>query len=422
MSGPTDAPTTAGTQYVTASASGSPSGIYGIACRTDGGPGHWYPGATARVPISGVGEHAVSCTALNNAVDENGTHGESQPRTWSLKIGEPTELGVGFLKYVGLKCHKVKRRVTIPGHWVTRHRHGKKIRVKTRPKHKIRRVTKCHPKVKHERVVVRVPRRRHGKIVRHHGKTVYRKKVEHKRVVVQPHWQSKTKRHLHHGRSTTVSGWLGLTDGTALASHTVQVLTAPDNGFDRFTVAATTTTAANGAWTATLPAGPSRIVEATYAGDPATEGTVSGQVKLIVPSKIKLKSVTPDRVGWGQKVRIKGRILGGYLPSGGINVRLRYGIAKAKTTYGVHEHVGGGGRFATTFRFGPGDPRDHRRFWFQIATLPAGNYPYSQSYSKRMYVEVGGHPHHHHHHHHQVARQAQGAVDQAALVARGHRS
>jgi len=38
LSGPVDAPTTAGTQYVTATAGGSPSGIAQIVCSVDGGP------------------------------------------------------------------------------------------------------------------------------------------------------------------------------------------------------------------------------------------------------------------------------------------------------------------------------------------------------------------------------------------------
>jgi hypothetical protein len=392
MSGPTNASTSAGTQYVTASAGGSPSGIAGISCSVDGAPARWYPGATAHVPVTGVGEHHVGCTALNNAVGPSGTHGASATRSWSLKIGEPTELGVGFLRYVGLKCHKVKERVTIPGHWVIRHRHGKRVRVKTRPEHKLRRVTKCHPRTKHERVVVRVPVRHHGKIVRHHGKIVYRKKVRHKRVVMDPHWQSKTKEHVRHGRSTSVSGWLGLTDGTALAGHAVQILTAPDNGLGHFSVAATTTTAANGGWSATVRAGPSRVIEAAYPGGADTEAAESGQITEIVPAKIKLKSVMPHRVAWGHSVRIKGNVLGGHLPKGGINVRLRIGIADDKTTYGVREHVKGHGRFTTTYTFGAGPASIHRRYWFQIATLPAGNYPYSPSSSDRIYVSVGGHP------------------------------
>jgi hypothetical protein len=400
LSGPTDAATTAGTQYVTASAGGSPSGVDGIACSVDGAAAKWYAGGSAQVPVSGLGEHQVSCNAYNNAVDENGNRAVSQTQNWSLKIGQPTELGVGFLKYVGLKCHVVKKRVTVPGHWVIRHRHGKKMRVKTRPHHKVRKVTKCHAKTKRVRVVVRVPLHRHGKVVKRHGKVVYRKKVEHKRVVVQPHWKNKTKLHVRHGHSTTVNGWLGITDGTALGGQTVQILTAPNNGFGQWAVAATATTATNGAWTTTLPAGPSRIVEASYAGGPVTEGTASGQITEIVPAKIKLVGVRPSRVAWGHSVRIKGKLLGGYLPAGGVNVRLRIGIANRKTTYGVREHVAGSGRFTSSYTFGAGSARIHWRYWFQIATLPAGDYPYAVAQSRRWYVKVGGHPKHAHRKHH----------------------
>ena len=61
---------------------------------------------------------------------------------------------------------------------------------------------------------------------------------------------------------------LGLPDGTALGGQVVSVLTAPDNGLGQFTQAAVPTTAANGSWSARLPAGPSRLVEAYYAGAP----------------------------------------------------------------------------------------------------------------------------------------------------------
>ena len=301
-------------------------------------------------------------------------------------------MGVGFSKYVGLKCHVVRRRKTIRGHWVTRTRHGKKVKVKTKTRHKIVKVTKCHPKTKRVRVVARVPLRRHGKVVRRHGRIVYRKKVEHKRVVVTPHWKSKATEHVRHGHATTVSGWLGLSDGTALAGQPVQILTAPDNGLGQFAVAATATTAPDGTWTADLPAGPSRIVEASYRGSATTEATVSGPAKVVVRSRIELKSVTPSRVAWGHSVTITGKLKGGYLPAGGVNVRLRIGIGKAKATYGVEEHVAGSGSFTTTYTFGVGEARIHRRYWFQIATLPSGNYPYAPSSSNRIYVKVGGHP------------------------------
>ena len=39
LSGPADAPSTAGTQYVTATAAAGPSGVAGISCAVDGGTG-----------------------------------------------------------------------------------------------------------------------------------------------------------------------------------------------------------------------------------------------------------------------------------------------------------------------------------------------------------------------------------------------
>ena len=54
LSGPADAPNTAGTQFVTATAGGSPSGIDQIVCSVDGGPSQAYPGASR----AGAGQRA----------------------------------------------------------------------------------------------------------------------------------------------------------------------------------------------------------------------------------------------------------------------------------------------------------------------------------------------------------------------------
>jgi hypothetical protein len=116
-------------------------------------------------------------------------------------------------------------------------------------------------------------------------------------------------------------------------------------------------------------------------------------VNLIVPAEVKLLRVTPRRVPWGGTVHLVGQLVGGYLPPGGALVRLRLGYKKTFNTYGVQEHVGGDGRFSTVATFGPGDPRIHRAYWFQIASLPMGDYPFAPSASRRVTVLVGGHPH-----------------------------
>ena len=167
---------------------------------------------------------------------------------------------------------------------------------------------------------------------------------------------------------------------------------APDNGLGQFSQAAVTTTRADGSWTTRLPAGPSRLVEAAYDGAPTLEPSLSGQVHVIVPAKVKLLSVWPPRVAWGGTVRITGQLIGGYLPAAGALVRLRIGQGSSYQTYGVQEHVTGNGRFTTTYTFGAGYAGIYKSYWFQIATLPVGDYPYAPAASGRGSVLVGGHP------------------------------
>ena len=98
------------------------------------------------------------------------------------------------------------------------------------------------------------------------------------------------------------------------------MLTAPDNGLGDFTEAAVATTAANGSWSARLPAGPSRLVEASYAGAPTLEPSMSAQVHVVVPAKVRLISVSPRRVAWGGTVRIVGQLVG-RVPAAGRGAR-----------------------------------------------------------------------------------------------------
>ena len=103
----------------------------------------------------------------------------------------------------------------------------------------------------------------------------------------------------------TLHGVLMSSAGLPLAGQPVAILTAPDNGSNAFTQAAAVTTGPDGSWTATLPPGPSRIIEASYPGSP-TILPATGYATVITPAKIKLTSVTPDRTPWGSTVRITG--------------------------------------------------------------------------------------------------------------------
>jgi hypothetical protein len=174
--------------------------------------------------------------------------------------------------------------------------------------------------------------------------------------------------------------------------QTVEVLTASDNGTSHFKPVAVATTAADGGWSAKVPPGPSRLIEAVYTGGRGVLPSRSGTVTESVPAEVELISVHPRRLAWGGIVRLVGQLKGGYLPPGGALIRLRIGQGSAVTTYGVREHVTGTGRFSTTYTFGAGDPATYRSFWFQVASLPMGDYPYAPANSRRVSVVVGGQP------------------------------
>ncbi len=380
LTGPSDALSTAGTQFVTASAVAGASGVAGIACATDGAAFGFHPGASAQIPVAGIGPHQIRCYAQNNALNASGQPATSPVQAFTMQIRQPTAAAISFAKIKNaLRCHLVTVKTRLPGKLRSVRRHGHTVKVRGRARVIKRRVRRCHARTVRRTVTV---------IVRRHGQPVKVKKVV--RVVLLPRTVRKSTLRVGHGRATTVSGFLGAADGTALAGRTVEVLVSPDNGLGHFAPIAKVITSPSGGWSARVPAGPSRWIEAVYAGDGTTEPVSSTTVRLIVPARVRLLSVT-RRVAWGGTVNIVGELDGGYLPPGGALVRLLIGYGNASATYGVKEHVTSK-RFTAAYSFGPGDPSHHATYSFALSTLPMSSFPWSPAHSGRRYVIVGGHP------------------------------
>jgi hypothetical protein len=368
LAGPADALSTAGTQYVDATASAGPSGVSSISCSADGSPFAATGGETARVPIQGVGPHTVQCYAENHAIDSNGTAARSPIATWNLSIRQPAVSGVTFGTRLldALRCQTVTVKVRRPARWVTIHRHGRPIWVRRHAHTSRRREVRCHPRVAIRKVRVR------GRMTR-------------RRVVLWPHRVQVDVKHVAFGQAATVSGWVGLADGTALSGVAVKVITATENGLGRWQPAATVTTTPAGLWQATLPPGPSRLVAAVYPGSGTTESATSGNVQLVVPTKVELH-IRPRSSRWGHTIRISGRVLGGDIPAGKL-LRLRIGTEGIYSTVGIPD-IDRRGRYHTTWTFAPG--HGVIRYWFSVSTLPEADYPYAQTSSPRVYVTVRG--------------------------------
>jgi hypothetical protein len=366
LAGPTDAPATAGAQYIDAAASAGPSGVAGISCSIDGAPAGWYAGPSAQIPVQGVGVHHLSCESGNNAHDQGGNRGASAPATWTLSIRTPAVSTVSFARVAdALRCKSMHERVRIPARWVTARHDGRPLKVKLPAQVRTVKVVHCHPRVIRSRVRV------HG-----HWRAV--------RAVVLPHSVLRSSEKVRAGSSATVSGWLGTIGGNALGSQPVRVLTAPDNGKQNFTQVATAITSANGDWTARIPAGPSRLVVAAYAGGPTSEPALSTSAHLVVPASVSLR-ITPRSTHWGGRIAIAGRLRGGYIPPGGELVVLRIGWPGGSTEIG-HLYTRPDGTFASEYTFLRGNGTETYRLW--ATTARESGYPFAPGRSRSARITV----------------------------------
>ncbi|MDQ6816359.1 MAG: hypothetical protein M3018_02995, partial [Actinomycetota bacterium] len=264
------------------------------------------------------------------------------------------------------------------GRWTLVRRHHKLVRVRGRAHFKTVRVIRCHAHTARIKVQVWVTVVEHGKRVR-----VRRTRVV--RVVLPPHLVTASRKRVRFGHRTTVSGWLGTTRFKALAGQTVEVLTAPDNGQGAFTPAAVVSTNVDGFWNAHLPPGPSRLVEAIYAGGADTEPSTSSQAHLVVPASVRLH-VRPTATRWGRTIYISGSLQGGYLPPAGELVVLWIGWRGGSAEIG-HLYTGPDGRFQAPYTFLRGNGTQHYQLW--SATARESDYPFSAARSRRISVTVG---------------------------------
>jgi hypothetical protein len=403
LSGPTSASTADGPQYVTATARGGPSGV-AIGCSVDGSAERWQTGTTEQMAVSGPGNHLVSCQAHNGAVDPQGQYAYSATQSWSMSIGEPTVSAIGFAKVAdALKCARVREEVTVPAHWVSVRRHHKLIRVRKPVQTKTVKVERCRARVVWRREAILVKVRRHGRLV-------VVKRTKRVRVPLLPHTVVQTKKQVSYGRGTTVSGWLGTANGVALGGVPVQILTAPNNGYGQFTRAMSTTTTADGSWSADLGPGPSRLVEAVYAGTAGLLPVTSAPVELNVPARISV-SASPRKLPWSGVVTLRGHLVGGYVPPDGVALRLLIELPHRSQPYEpVAFRTDAEGKFVVHWSWGTGSGVGTMPFAV-ATTATESDYAYAAGQSKWLRITFGlptpGRPHrhrsataHHEHRHH----------------------
>ncbi len=366
LSGPTQALTTEGPQSISATATAGPSGVSGIACAVDGSPPSVRSGSSEDLRVSNLGLNTVRCYGQNNAVNAAGLLARSPLSTWTVDIRRPAVSLISVVHVAdALRCVRKRLHIHVPAHWTRERVDGHRVRVHVPAQNRRIRIVRCHPRTK---VVVL---HRDGKTLREH-------------VVQLPHRVSGAKERSHFGAKPLVAGWLGAENGDALPGQLVDVMAAPKDGLGQFRLLARVRTRPNGTWSAHLPAGPSRLIEAAFNGSSRIAPATSRAATITVHASARLH-VSPRKTHWGDTVQIYGHLRGGYIPKSGELVVLKIGWHGGSAEIG-HVYTDSSGKFSADYTFLRGTGIEHYRIWAQTARET--DYPFAPSSSKRVPIEV----------------------------------
>jgi hypothetical protein len=287
-----------------------------------------------------------------------------------LPLRAPAKSSVSFARIVDRSIAKrVRVRVRVGFHYVKVKRHGKTVRVK---------------RGGHYKTITVIKRAEHCSIKR---VKVAKHKFKRKRTCMAQHVSYLRKATVGHGKRTTIYGELLTSQDVPIADQSVTVLTSPNNGHGRYTPIGSANTNASGGWKLTLPAGPSRIVRASYGGS-ATLLPDDGVARIYVPARIKI-SATPTKLPWRGTTTIHGRLVGGYIPADGVAMRLLIKIPGRKEPYSpVPFRTSKTGSFTVRWTWGSGS--GVVTYPFSVATTAnESDYPYSAATSAAVPIVFG---------------------------------
>jgi hypothetical protein len=304
---------------------------------------------------------ATSCDNVGNCASATET------LTMPLRLASASD--VGFTT-IGSPAQAVEKRVLMDFHYRRVRRHGRVVKVKTGGHYRtVRLVIGANTPCGHKLVKTGPRRWREITACRQLGLHVV------------------TSMRVGFGRPFTVHGLLITTEGVPVAGVPVSIQTAPDNGLNQFTGVASATTSSSGAWTATLPPGPSRTIRAVYGGS-ATVLPAAGEAGVNVPAKITL-SVSARSLPWTGVLVLHGHLDGGYVPPDGVALRLLIRLPGRSRPYEpVPFRTDAEGNFSIRWTWGRG---------FGVATYPfavattatESDYPFAASRSRWIAVTFG---------------------------------
>jgi len=192
---------------------------------------------------------------------------------------------------------------------------------------------------------------------------------------------------LAYGKPVPFGGRLSSISGAPLAGLPVEITERSGAGASSTARTTTVATGDDGRFLARLPAGPSRVVEASFAGSRTLTRADAGDTQLRVRSGVKLRvSATSARVG-GPPVVFSGQVgrVGASIPVDGLPVALQFRLPGLPWTGFRTVYADSHGRFRYPYAFSDDDSRGvHFRF---RAFVPANDsWPYEPAGSRPVAV------------------------------------
>lgn len=207
-----------------------------------------------------------------------------------------------------------------------------------------------------------------------------------RREAIDSFAQRPTTRTVPYAKGIAYAGQLTTAGGTHLGDLPIAIV----ERFAAGALAPRTTivrTAADGSFVAHLAPGPSRRVEAVFAGTRGLAGAGGGEVRMQVLSGVRLRASSASaRIG-GAPVVFDGRLgaLGAPLPPGGRPIELQFRLPGREWSEFRTVQTDAQGRFRYPYAFSDDDSRGIR-FQFRAYLPPQDDWPYEPAASRPVFV------------------------------------